>query len=149
MPTIKQKKAFKAVVSGSTLTQAMKDVGYSEETSKRTNKLTATVGWKELMEKHLPDDTLAQVHHEGLKAGSKIIIDGKDTGIVVPDYSVRHKYLDTAYKLKGSYAPEKSINVDVQISTEGLEELRGLAKTVNESIKQTYGSERPDTEKTS
>ena len=53
----------------------------------------------------LPDDLLAQVHVEGLQATK-----GEEV-----DYFARHKYLDTAYKLKGSYAPEKSINMNVTI----------------------------------
>lgn len=44
----------------------------------------------------LPDDLLARVHKEGLEA----------TRDDEPDYGVRHKYLDTAYKLKGSYVAE-------------------------------------------
>lgn len=69
----------------------------------------------------LPDDLLAQVHIEGLRAtkrsgtgGMKIGIgtDGNvedfgHTDIDEPDYAVRHKYLDTAYKIKGSYEAEK------------------------------------------
>ncbi len=54
----------------------------------------------------LPDELLSKVHFEGLNATR-----GEE-----PDFAVRHKYLDTAYKIKGSYAPEKhvSINVDVE-----------------------------------
>lgn len=51
----------------------------------------------------LPDDLLAKVHLQGL--------DATDEGI--PDYAVRHKYLDSAYKLKGLYAPDKSISLNV------------------------------------
>lgn len=45
----------------------------------------------------LPDDELIKVHKEGLQAsnGDK------------PDYAVRHKYLDSAYKIKGTYSPDK------------------------------------------
>lgn len=75
----------------------------------------------------IPDEDLIRVHKEGLSAtkrsgtgGMKIGIgtDGtvNDIGhsdIDEPDYAVRHKYLDSAYKLKGVYAPEKSINLEV------------------------------------
>lgn len=44
----------------------------------------------------LPDDLLSRIHREGLEA----------TRDDEPDYGVRHKYLDTAYKLKGSYVAE-------------------------------------------
>lgn len=46
----------------------------------------------------IPDSLILQVHTEGLKAIDK---DGSN------DYAVRHKYLDSAYKVKGLYAAEK------------------------------------------
>jgi len=106
MATYKQKEAFKKVVKGSSLTKAMKDVGYADSTSKRTNKLTNTLGWKELLEKYIPDKDLAVVHKQGLKA-TKLFTSQTEPDKVEPDFSTRHKYLDTAYKLKGKYAPEK------------------------------------------
>lgn len=96
----------------------------------------------------LPDELLAQVHLEGLSAtkrsgtgGMKIGIgtDGKvndmgHTEIDEPDYAVRHKYLDSAYKIKGTYAPEKSVNtnLNVEIDSKQLE----IAKKYEEEIKQ-------------
>jgi len=90
------------------------------------------------LEEALPDEFLLKVHREGLQAtkrsgtgGMKIGIgtDGQvnDFGhseIDEPDYAVRHKYLDSAYKLKGSYAPEKhvSFNLDAELT----ESARGL-----------------------
>lgn len=77
----------------------------------------------------LPDELLATVHLEGLMAtkrsgtgGMKIGIgvDGKvndfgHTEIDEPDYAVRHKYLDSAYKLKGSYSAEKHVNLNIDV----------------------------------
>jgi len=105
MATIKQKRAFQKVVKGSSLTQAMKDVGYSASTAKRTNKLTNTDGWRELMDKFISDKELMRVHKEGLSAGKKIFKNNNETGEVEEvgyeaDYSTRHKYLETAYKIK-------------------------------------------------
>lgn len=129
MPTVRQKRAFKEVVKGSSLTGAMKSVGYSLETAKRTNKLTKTKGWKELMDSYLPDKDLAKAHKEGLRAtkrsgvgGMKIGI-GKNgkvedfghTDIEEPDYAVRHKYLETAYKIKNKF-PKEGIGVAVQVN---------------------------------
>lgn len=56
----------------------------------------------------LPDEDLIKVHKQGLKAtwGKK------------PDFAVRHKYLDSAYKLKNLYETEKggnNINIQVNI----------------------------------
>lgn len=122
MATIKQKRAMKEIVeNGGNVSKGMVAVGYSENTAKTPQKLTESKGWLELVEEYLPDTDLAKVHKEGLKAtkrsgtgGMKIGIgtDGKvsdmgHTEIDEPDYATRHKYLDTAYKLKGVYAPEK------------------------------------------
>lgn len=113
MPTIKQKLAFKEVVNGSTITKAMKLAGYSVETSKRTNKLTSTVGWEELMEQHLPDKLLAKKHKELLNKTEKIVVnDGKDLGSHIEDTGQPHsdatRALDLAYKLKGRYVSEEN-----------------------------------------
>ena len=72
MPTIKQRVAFKEVVNGSKLTKAMRVANYAVSTSKRTNKLTRTKGWEELMNKFISDDDLAKRHNEQLNS-SKLI----------------------------------------------------------------------------
>jgi len=98
-PTEKQKKAFNALVeNGCTKKEAMRIAGYSEAIQTVPKKVTESEGWKMLLDQYLPDAKLAKAHKEGLEAYSK----DKE-----PDFTVRHKYLDTAYKLKGSYAPAK------------------------------------------
>ena len=114
MPTIKQKKAAKKVVgNGGNITKAMREVGYSENTLNTPGKLTDSKGWSELMEKHISDDKLAKVHDEGLKATK--IHGTTDDYIEIPDYAVRHKYMDTGYKLKGKLI-DKSINTNINIA---------------------------------
>ena len=108
MPTIKQKLAFREVVEkGRSVSGAMRDVGYSPNTAIDPSKLTKSDGWQELMEKHLPDRLLAKKHKEGLDASRKIIVEGTEVA-QEPDYAVRHKYLDSAYKLKGKYVTNES-----------------------------------------
>ncbi len=68
----------------------------------------------------LPDEELVKVHKEGLKAGKRIFKNNNETGEIEdlgiePDYATRHKYLDSAYKLKGIYAPDKNLNVSVNL----------------------------------
>lgn len=60
----------------------------------------------------LPDEDLIKVHKEGLQASEQIFKEG----VLIaekPDYSVRHKYLDSAYKLKGLYEKDEQRNVVV------------------------------------
>lgn len=54
----------------------------------------------------IPDELLEEVHLQGLKA-FRTIKSTDDGDIIEPDYAVRHKYLDSAYKIKGTYAPDK------------------------------------------
>ena len=77
---------------------------------------TAIEEVKRTLAERIPDDLLERVHKEGLEASDKLIRDGE---IIAerPDYAVRHKYLDTAYKLKGSYAPDKSININLNVKS--------------------------------
>lgn len=83
----------------------------------------------------ISDQDLIRVHKQGLKATKKEqkIIGRDDDGkpeyemIDVEDYGVRHKYLDSAYKIKGIYAPEKTINLNVEAEEE---ELREIIKSI-------------------
>lgn len=68
MPTIKQRKAAIEVgVNGGNISKAMRTAGYSENASKRTDKLTQTRGWAELMEEYLPDDLILKSLKEDIK----------------------------------------------------------------------------------
>lgn len=117
MSTIKQRKAFNKVMKsdGISVSKAMVDVGYSPATANRPAVLTRSKGWEELMEKHLPDKLLSKKHREGLEATIKkpYLVDRDDKGrpiyeyISEEDFSTRHKYLDSAYKLKGRYKDEE------------------------------------------
>lgn len=71
----------------------------------------------------LPDDLLSKVHLEGLEA-SRIISANITYGeanertndfIEVADHPTRAKFLDLAYKIKGSYAPEKHLNTNLSV----------------------------------
>ncbi len=63
---------------------------------------------KKGLAEYLPIETLARVHIQGLEATRSIAVGvGADATIdEVPDYAVRHKYLDSAYKIHGVYVTE-------------------------------------------
>lgn len=82
---------------------------------------------------YLPDNLLAQVHLEGLKA-TTVRFTPEGERIDVDDYATRHKYLDSAFKLKGSYAAEKSIAV-VQVSIENRQYVETVASKVIHDMK--------------
>lgn len=93
----------------------------------------------------IPDDLLEKVHLEGLEAQRVISAnitygeaDEKTNDFIeVPDHAVRHKFLDSAYKLKGSYAPEKSqaLNVNVEARLEDKSGLEALRVEYEEKLK--------------
>jgi hypothetical protein len=111
-PTTKQKLAFKKTIENrGNVSKSMREAGYSEETAKNPKNLTESKGWLELVDVHLADDLLAQVHAEGLAAGRKVFKNNVTTGEIEdlgfePDFAVRHKYLDTAYKIKKKYSED-------------------------------------------
>jgi len=101
--------------NGMTMEQAMVSVGYTPSYAKTSTRLKNSDSWQELIKQNLPDEMLVKVHKQGLNATTKKphLVDRDDKGRPIyeykkeEDYSVRHKYLDTAYKLKGSYAPSE------------------------------------------
>ncbi|HEX9503607.1 MAG TPA: terminase small subunit [Patescibacteria group bacterium] len=92
----------------------------------------------------IPDEELLQVHKEGLHA-MKVHGSMTEPDRIVDDYPTRHKYLDTAYKLKGSYAPEKTINLEVKTNIKDLEKYQDLARKYEAELLKTI-QEKPVTE---
>ena len=87
----------------------------------------------------IPDDLIERVHLEGLEAGREVSdIEGNIQ--TIPDYAVRHKYLDSAYKLKGSYAAEKSmsLNVNVEADITDNSQLDSLREEFEQKLKQKF-----------
>lgn len=97
--TSRQKKLVRKISEniGKPLGEAMREVGYSEEYANNPQQLTRTKGWQELSEQLLPDKPLL--------ARLKQVINNKNDNVAI-------KGLDTAFKVKGRYAPEKHIIED-------------------------------------
>jgi hypothetical protein len=62
----------------------------------------------------LTDESLALDLKEGLREANKLQGTG-DNFVEIPDYGVRHKYLETALKLKGELQGEKREKENIQI----------------------------------
>ena len=102
-PTIKQKRLLKIIVADTskTMGQAMIEAGYSPLSAVKPSLLTKTERWQQLLEKYLPDDLLTKTAVQGLKA-RKIIRSGSGEVVATEkDGYLRHKYLETALKMKG------------------------------------------------
>ena len=134
---MKQKATFKEVVSGSTISAAMVKAGYSQTTAKRTNKVTRTKGWQELLDTLLSDEKLMRVHNQMLNKKEVIVVsDGVKEGshyeLTEQPHSDANKALDMAYKLKRKYEPEAGSNnvIIVQVSGEAAKKYGTDATTI-------------------
>jgi hypothetical protein len=119
MASARLKKAILNLGNSRTEAEALVNAKYSPSYA-RSGQIKRTKAFKDLMEKNLPDTMLLKVHKEGLKAGRKIYKNNNETKQIEevgiePDHAVRHKYLDTAYKIKGKY-PKENIGVAVQVN---------------------------------
>ena len=89
--------------SNKTLKALALESDYSTAMSEQPSNIIAGKGFQALLAQDLPDKKLTSIHSQGLKATSRYYYHNS-TGLhykVSPDYSTRHKYLETGYKLKG------------------------------------------------
>lgn len=113
MATINQKAVFdrvaKKVGKGlvTSVSREMRGI-YSPGVVRNPQKLTRSKGWKELMDKELPDGLLAKRHRELLNKREVVYIAGKQEKELIdqPDTQAVSKALDMAYKLKNKYPNE-------------------------------------------
>lgn len=138
----------KTIESVMPVSQAMREVGYSEAYASISTRLTKTKVWQKLVEKHLSEKKLTEKHAEALEAtkaiSAQVFPDGKDGKpindfIEVPDYAIRLKAVELGYKLRGKLsnnddngnADNRQVNFNFNgIDRAGLIELvrRGIAE---------------------
>lgn len=136
--THKEKGFVKDVAKGETIVQAalnnydtedyMTAANIGSENLKKPKIINA-------LDEALPDELLNEIHREGLYATREYYNSKGELQGDVADFAVRHKYLDSAYKLKGKYAPDKTINVNVEVETSP--EVEEATKVLNEHFKGT------------
>jgi hypothetical protein len=123
MATLKQKTAIKDITENhSPVSVAMRKAGYKPYTYRKPYNLTRSKAFQEAFK----DDMLETIHKKGLNATQKRpIISGRDskgrptyTYIDHPDFNNIAKFLDMAYKIKGSYSPIKHISLNIKANQE-------------------------------
>lgn len=145
--TIKQRKWLALYVELGNATEAAMQVYDCKDRG-----AAATIGWenmrkldtKDLMDaKGLTDDKLFSVLQEGLQAQRSIsTISGNEANggtvdfVEIPDYAVRHKYLETGLKLK-----DKFPRIKTDITTNGKELPTPLLTGVTSVSSNTSNSE--------
>lgn len=108
--TQKIKEAFKkSLENRGSVSKAMLEVGYAPATAKNPKNLTQTKAWKELLDEYFPDDLLGKVGKEGLEAW-KVHTSHTEPDREIPDYQTRHRYYETALKLKRHLGPDVQLN---------------------------------------
>lgn len=96
-PTERQKRAFKNLTEKAcSKREAMKDAGYGENVQNKPKTITETKGWKQLLEKYLPDDDLAAKHKELLNAKEIKVI---NFNMGVEDDLIRENMEETGHKV--------------------------------------------------
>ena len=113
MATDKQLKAIKEITENHrSVSMAMKEAEYAKNTYTKPKNLTESKAYKEILGKRITEDELAEKHREFIHSENEMV------GI---------KGLDMAYKVNGSYAPDKvdnrSVNVNINIDNEYLDKL--------------------------
>lgn len=135
MATIKQKLVASKILEnpGKSVSQAMRESGYKENSAKNPQDLTRSIGWQEIIDKYIREDKLLNVHKRLLNSvrlerysfgldisdevirkiiskikGAKFIriIKGdrvKNCYYAAPDDRVQLSALDMAYKIRGKY----------------------------------------------
>ncbi len=99
--TIKQKLALAEILhNGGNVGAAMRKCGYSPKTAKTPQKLTESMGFQLLTQDFLPDQKLLSIHRQGLEA-VKFHSDENGQFMVIPDFVIRGKFVELAYKIKG------------------------------------------------
>ncbi len=82
---------------GKSVSQAMREAGYSESTAHNPGDLTQSLGWQKLMDTYLPDSKVLEKLSENIDN---------------PSGFVSNSALSIAFKLKGKYERERFAVVD-------------------------------------
>jgi hypothetical protein len=120
--SIRDRKTVKGIIEGKPVSKAMLEAGYAETTahgkcSEKLKELQPTL--QALMDqKDLSDDKLLDVLGDGLEA----VREGAQ-GKMLTDYGTRHRYLETALKLKGHLRDKVDVGVNLDLA-ERLREAR-------------------------
>lgn len=98
----------------------------------KAHRLLRNATIQDAIAKALPDDLLAKVHKEGLEATQPLVIKGQIEEYA--DYGVRHRYLDTAYKIKQKYTEAPQVTNIFVPSVENMAIILEAEKKLKASI---------------
>jgi len=140
-PKPRIKEVFKKTLeNGGNVSKAMRDLKYKETTINNPKNVTETKSWETLLG-DVSDEKLLRVLDEGLEA-TQVKTSLTEPDRTLPDFAVRHRYLETGFKLKGRLIEKKDINLKgsnvIVLPEQELNERR--EKILDSSSRATNGS---------
>ncbi len=97
--TLRQKALVKNLGNSRSIQDAMLKSGYAPSTAHQQTSITKGKGFEELRDQFMPDNEVMEVHRQGFSATR--IHGTNDNFIEIPDYGIRLKAVELAYKVKG------------------------------------------------
>lgn len=116
----RQKLANLIVENNGNMAKSMREAGYSPETARNPQNIIKTESFQELLDKVIPKELVTSKHAELLNAEVKVYRKGT-LETVRNDTEAISKGLDMYYKLKGSYAPDKLVQLNLYASKDDSE----------------------------
>jgi phage terminase small subunit len=109
-----ERKAVLGVIEGKSKTRALIDAGYSESTAIKRQQMI--FGRERVQDAFIASfegagisvDRLARLLKDGLEATRILGMRNNGEPYIVPDWRIRHRYLETVLKIKGAY-PDKTV----------------------------------------
>lgn len=115
--SVRDRETIKGIMAGKPVETSMRDAGYAIASargncSEKALELAPTI--QALMEKRgITDDKLLDVLVDGLKCKRALVVD-KEV-VDVDDYPTRHRYFDTALRIKRHLTDKDDSNQDITI----------------------------------
>lgn len=145
-PSDKQRTAAKLYLEnigkGKSLSFILKSAGYAPAVVKNPQLVTESKGFKQVLEEAgVTDHNIAKLVNAGMNANRVDTIKGKSVESDVADYAVRHKFLESAVKIKG-YTPEpakggNTFNTQININPNDQEQKTLIDNTLDMLMDQT------------
>jgi len=132
----------KIVENKGNVSKSMREVGYSPATAKNPKMLLNSTGFMELLQQDVPDWLLTKKLKQLVNKKETVVKNNMTTGEidVIPtgeiDTQAVRAGLDMAFKLKGSYAPEKKLSINANISAKENPKLKEISDEYKEKLKE-------------
>ena len=112
--TLRQKALAKNLGNSRTLKEALLKSGYAPTTAHQQTSIIESKTFEQLIEQELKNEEVINTHKEGLQATR--IHGTNDNFIEIPDYGIRLKAAELAYKVKGKLKDGLNVAGDINMN---------------------------------